>query len=84
MLSITDIIFQNPTGAVGTVELLRDDDVLQGSNMANFRDLDFHLVAPYRVDSRSEISLRVTCDTPGPGTDSCQVAATILGFVDDR
>lgn len=84
VLSITDVIFQNPTGAVGTVELLRDDDVLQASNMANFRDLDFHLVAPYRVDSRSEISLRLTCDTPGPGNDQCQVAATILGFVDDR
>lgn len=83
VLSITDIIFQNPSGAVGIVELIRDDQVLQGSNMANFRDLDFHLVAPYRVDSRSEISLRVECETPGPGTDSCQVAATILGFVDD-
>lgn len=83
VLSITDVIFQNPSGAVGIVELLRDDQVLQGSNMANFRDLDFHLVAPYRVDSRSEISLRVQCETPGPGTDSCQVAATILGFVDD-
>lgn len=84
VLSITDVIFQNPTGAVGTVELLRDDQVLQGSNMANFRDLDFHLVAPYRVESRSEIALRVTCETPGPGTASCEVAATILGFVDDR
>ena len=84
ILSITDIILQNPTGAVGTVELLRDDQVLQASNMANFRDLDFHLVAPYRVDSRSEISLRVACETPGPGTDSCNVAATILGFVDDE
>jgi hypothetical protein len=83
VLSITDIILQNPSGAVGTVELLRDDQVLQGSNMANFRDLDFHLVAPYRVDSRSEISLRVECETPGPGTESCEVAATILGFVDD-
>ena len=84
VLSITDIIFQNPTGAIGTVELLRDDQILQQSNMANFRDLDFHLVAPFRVDSRSEISLRVACETPGPGTDQCVVAATILGFVDDN
>lgn len=82
VLSVTDIIFQNPTGAVGTVELLRDDDILQSSNMANFRDLDFHLVAPYRIESRSELSLRVACETPGPGTNECEVAATIIGFVD--
>ena len=53
-------------------------------NTANFRDLYFHLVAPYRADSRGEISLRLTCVAPGPGSDQCQVAATILGFVDDR
>ena len=83
VLSISDVIFQNPTGAVGRVELLRDDQVLLDQEMANFRDLDFHLVAPFRVDSRSTISLRVTCQTPGPGTESCEAAATIIGFVDD-
>ncbi len=83
VLSISDVIFQNPTGAVGRVELLRDDEVLLDQEMANFRDLDFHLVAPFQVDSRSTISLRVTCQTPGPGTDSCEAAATIIGFVDD-
>ena len=81
-LSISDVIFQNPTGAVGTVELMRDDRILLQSNMANFRDLDFHLVAPFRVTSAQEISLRVECVTPGPGTESCEVAATITGFVD--
>jgi hypothetical protein len=82
VLSISDVIFQNPTGAVGRVELLRDDQVLLDQEMANFRDLDFHLVAPFRVESRSTISLRVTCQTPGPGTESCEAAATIIGFVD--
>ena len=84
VLSITDIILQNPTGAVGTIEFLRNDEVLQSSNLANFRDLDFHLIAPYRVESRDEIGLRISCDTPGPGTAECAAAATILGFVDDR
>ena len=83
VLSISDVIFQNPTGAVGRVELLRDDQVLLDQEMANFRDLDFHLVAPFRVGSGSTISLRVTCQTPGPGTDACEAAATIIGFVDD-
>lgn len=83
ILSISDVIFQNPTGAVGRVELLRDDEVLLDQEMANFRDLDFHLVAPLQIDSGSSISLRVTCETPGPGTDACEAAATVIGFVDD-
>ena len=81
-LSISDIIFQNPTGAVGTVEFLRDGEVLLQQEMANFRDLDFNLVAPFRVNSGSSIGLRVVCTTPGPTTGECQVAATIIGFVD--
>ncbi|MFK7917145.1 MAG: hypothetical protein AB8G14_03630 [Ilumatobacter sp.] len=83
VLSISDVIFQNPTGAVGRVELLRDDQVLLDQEMANFRDLDFHLVAPLRIDSGSSIALRVTCTTPGPGTEACEAAATVIGFVDD-
>ena len=81
-LSITDVIFQNPTGAVGRVELLRDGDVLLDQEMANFRDLDFHLIAPLRVESAGSIALRVSCTTPGPGNDECEVAATVVGFVD--
>jgi len=83
LFSISDIIFQNPTGAIGRLELLRDEEVLLDQEMANFRDLDFHFVAPFQVNSQSTISLRVTCETPGPGTDECQAAATIIGFVDD-
>jgi hypothetical protein len=83
VLSVSDVIFQNPTGAVGRLELLRDGEVLLDQEMANFRDLDFHLVAPFQFDSGSTISLRVTCQTPGPGTTSCEAAATTAGFVDE-
>ncbi|MGA9277790.1 hypothetical protein [Ilumatobacter sp.] len=83
VLSISDVIFQNPTGAVGRLELLRDDQVLLDQELANFRDLDFHLVAPFRVESESTIALRLTCEAPGPGTSDCEAAATIIGFVDD-
>ena len=83
VLSISDIIFQNPTGAVGRVQLLRDGEILLDQEMANYRDLDFHLVAPLRIDSGSSISLRVTCTSPGPGTDACEASATVIGFVDD-
>ncbi|MEP6296341.1 MAG: hypothetical protein ABJ382_03370 [Ilumatobacter sp.] len=83
ILSISDVVFQNPTGAAGRVELLRDDEVLLDQEMANFRDLDFHFVAPFQIESGSSVSLRVTCTPPGPGTEACEAAATIIGFVDN-
>ncbi len=82
-LSVTDVVFQNPSGAVGTVALLRDGEVLLQSELANFRDYDLHLVAPYVFEPSSEVSLEVTCRTPGPGSSDCPVGAAILGFVDD-
>ena len=82
-LSVTDVVFQNPTGAVGTVSLLRDGDILLQSELANFRDYDLHLVAPYVFDESTEITLEVDCRTPGPGETECPVAASILGFVDE-
>lgn len=80
--SVTDIVFQNPTGAVGTVSLMRDGDVLLESELANFRDLDFHLVAPFVFEAGSTIGITVTCDEPGPGQASCDIGTTLLGFVD--
>lgn len=81
-VSITDVVFQNPTGAVGTVRLTRDGDVLLESELANFRDLDLHFVAPYTVAGGSEIALELDCRTPGPGVPECTVGASLVGFVD--
>lgn len=83
ILSLTDVIIQNPGGATGTVQLLRGDDVLLESSLANFRDLEFHLVAPLRFASGTNVSLSVACSEPGPGSTTCDVAATVVGFVDD-
>jgi hypothetical protein len=81
--SITDIIFQNPTGAAGQVALLRDGEVLMESELANFRDLDFHLVAPLVFEGGSTIEMEVTCESPGPGQDSCSIGTTLAGFADE-
>ncbi|MEM9040741.1 MAG: hypothetical protein AAGD33_12665 [Actinomycetota bacterium] len=83
VLSITDVIIQNPGGAVGTVQIVRGDEVLLSSNLANFRDLEFHLVAPFRFESDTRVALAIGCTEPAPGSTTCDVAATILGFVDD-
>ena len=83
IVSITDVVFQNPTGAVGTVSLRRGDDVLLQSELANFRDFDLHFVAPYQFDDDTEIVLDVECRTPGAGESTCPVAASLIGFVDE-
>ncbi len=83
ILSITDIVLQNPTGAVGTVAWLRGDEVLLQSELANFRDFDLHFVAPYQFAANDEIVLEVTCRTPGTGQSSCPVGASLVGFVDE-
>jgi hypothetical protein len=82
VLSVTDIVFQNPDGAVGRVALLRSGEVLLESELANFRDLDLHFVAPFRFDSNDTVEIRVDCKTPGPNDTDCEVGATIVGFVD--
>ena len=81
--SATDIIFQNPTGAAGQVTLMRDDDILLIEELANFRDLDFNLVAPFVFEGDSNITMSVTCDAPGPSESSCSVSTTLTGFVDE-
>ena len=83
VLSVTDIVLQNPTGAVGTVSWLRGDEVLLRSELANFRDFDLHFVAPYQFDDDTEIVLEVECRTPGAGQSSCPVGASLVGFVDE-
>jgi hypothetical protein len=83
IVSVTDVVLQNPTGAIGTVSIRRDGVVLLESQLANFRDLDFHFVSAFRFEGASAIELDVSCDTAGPGNETCPVGATLTGFVDD-
>jgi hypothetical protein len=83
VVSITDVVFQNPTGAVGTVSLQRGDEVLLRSELANFRDFDLHFVAPYQFRGTDDIVLSVECRTAGAGISTCPVAASLVGFVDE-
>ena len=82
VLSVTDVVFQNPDGAVGRVALMRSGEVLLESELANFRDLDLHFVAPFRFDGSDTVEIRLECETPGPSASACTVGASIIGFVD--
>lgn len=82
VVSITDVVFQNPTGAVGTMSLRRGDEVILRSELANFRDFDLHFVAPYVFDDGAEIVFEVECRTPGTDASTCPVGVSLVGFVD--
>ena len=82
-VSVTDVVFQNPTGAVGTGTVLRDGETLLESQLANFRDLDFHFVSALQFEGPTSIELAVTCTETGPAQEDCPIGATLTGFVDE-
>jgi hypothetical protein len=80
VLSITDIVLQNPTGATGDLRIKRSGVTLFETQLANYRDLDFHFVSPYQFAEGSTVDLEVICTVPGPGTGECGASASFAGF----
>ena len=75
MLSVTDIVLQNPKGDNGVVRIKRGaDSVLFTLRLESFRDLDFHFLAPMVFPSESDVRFEVTCEnvsTKAPCTRPC-------------
>jgi hypothetical protein len=88
-MEVTDMILQNPTGATGEFRIRRSGEVLLSTNLANFRDLDLHFVAPYLFDEDESIEVVLLCTGQGtvaplldegqPG--ACRAAVSFAGFV---
>lgn len=84
--TLTDIFFQNPQGDDGRLDLLLNGQTLFTQSLANFRDLDYHLVSPIEMRAGSVVSLRVTCGTPGrtlagaTGGTQCREFALLGGY----
>jgi hypothetical protein len=79
LLSLTDILLQNPAGDTGTLEVRRGDSVILRVNLANFRDLDYHFVSPVVFRGGEEVVLAVQCTNANPGPN-CTPAAYVSGF----
>ncbi|MEQ8439293.1 MAG: hypothetical protein RIB65_17515 [Ilumatobacter fluminis] len=87
-LEVTDIVFQNPTGASGEIIVSRSGSPLFTVNMANFRDLDYHFVAPFVFDAGESIDVQVVCATAGtieprrdePSPGACRAAVLFAGY----
>ncbi len=89
VLSVTDILLQNPAGDSGRVTILRGDQVLFQLALESFRDLDFHFVTPLVFPSESELRFRVDCTnrpagpttTPAPGPTTTTSTTTARAAV---
>jgi hypothetical protein len=77
--SLTDVVLQNPNGDAGALRVLRGDDVLFESALENFRDLDFHFVAPYIVAGQP-LRIEVVCRNVAGG-QPCKPAVSMAGFL---
>jgi hypothetical protein len=86
ILVITDIIMQNPQGDEGRLDFLVNNQTLITVSLANFRDLDYHLVSPIEIPTGQAVSIRTTCAKPGnplpgaAGGTQCRVFALLGGY----
>ena len=55
------MVFQNPGGEHGTVQLQRDGTTLLVENLDNFRDLDYHFVTPITATANQVVQMSVQC-----------------------
>jgi hypothetical protein len=64
--AITDIVLENPQGDAGRLDITVNGNTVLTLSLANFRDLDYHFVSPINATATNNISIKVTCQTPGP------------------
>jgi hypothetical protein len=60
-LRVTDVVLENGSGAAGTLEIRRNDDLLFSFEAANFRDLDYHFVTPVIFKSGEKLRISGSC-----------------------
>jgi hypothetical protein len=59
---LTDLVLQNPDGDSGSMLLRRDGQPVLTEGLDNFRDLDFHFVAPLVLRAHHRLILQVRCE----------------------
>jgi hypothetical protein len=74
--AITDIVLQNPAGDQGRISVAVNGVLVLESALENFRDLDFHFVAPYVVLEGQTAAIQTDCPAGCP-----DVAASFSGFL---
>lgn len=79
VLSLTDIVLQNPGADQGIIRVQRGADaVLIEVRMENFRDLDYHFVSPVVFTAGQLVVFSVQCENPDDR--ACNPGAYFNGF----
>jgi hypothetical protein len=84
-LSVTDLVFENPNGYTGNLQLSRfnalknQDQVLLTLKLDNFRDLDFHFVTPMTFQPNDKIELSCS-PNPQPDGSTCDASVYYSGY----
>lgn len=80
-LVITDLILQNPHGDVGSIRILRGDQILYEFGLSNFRDYDYHSIAPLTFPAGQQLKVAVSCQTGGTPDNRCHPSVTFSGHL---
>ena len=75
-LQVTDIVLQNPSGDAGSLQIRRNGTALLVVALENFRDLDYHFVAPIVFTAGQKLELSADC-TAG----ACTPGAYFAGYL---
>jgi hypothetical protein len=84
-LSVTDLVFENPSGRTGSLQLLRFDaqknktTTLLTLRLENFRDLDFHFVTPVIFKPNDKLQLACGSD-PVADNSPCDASVYYSGY----
>jgi hypothetical protein len=79
-LSLTDVVLQNSAGDTGLLQIRRNSQVLVQANLADFRELDYHFVAPVEFTPSNSLTMQITCRNPGGSPPPCTPAVLLSGF----
>ena len=77
-LSVTDLILQNPEGDSGTLTIAVNGKTALVSRLDNFRDLDYHFIAPLTLSPGDSMTITVQCQNKGK--KACTDAVFYSGF----
>lgn len=80
IVSVTDVLLQNPAGDSGLLTVTRNRDPLYVTRLENFRDLDLHFVAQLTFQPGDKLGLTVDCENRGARARPCTPALTVSGF----
>jgi hypothetical protein len=76
ILQLTDLVLQNPNGDSGRLQVRRGDTVLLVVELSNFRDLDYHFVAPVVFTASETLVISAECTS-----ESCTPGMYFAGFL---